>query len=1233
MRSILLCVMLGSVAGVGWGDRWSAAYDVASALLRPFLPREIAIDRPMGCTTTRVSVASDGSQGNGRSFWPSISGDGRYVAFHSWAGNLVNGDTNGTSDVFVRDLQSGETRRVSISSEGAEAKLFPALCPSISADGRYVAFGSRAANLVPGDTNDSEDVFVHDRIEGRTARVSVASDGTEGNWSSYEPSISADGRFVAFSSLASNLVPDDTNGFEDVFVHDMLTGATSRVSVSSSGEEADGPSGLPTITADGRYVAFMSAAWNIVASDTNNMLDVFVHDRATKETTRVSVASDGTEANGHSGWPAISGDGRCVAFSSVASNLVSNDRNGVDDVYVHDRVTCTTVRVSVASNGAEGNNASYDASISADGRYVAFSSAASNLVPNDTNEAEDVFVHNRATGETIRVSIARDGSEANSQSTQPSISADGRYVAFVSYGTNLVAGDTNGACDVFVHERGAAETGYSIAGEVTLEDALSYAGVRVRAMQGSGVVKEATTSESGWFQIKNLPPGTYDIVPTAMDWRFSPAKLKVTVPPKATGLQFTGKAPFIVFDKRELSKPIQRGDRVTISGRLFRDPLRPLANRVLKVDDGLGLVCSEVKTDDQGRFTYDTQANVARAAQVAFRVAPAPRPGFEGSLKGEPRCWQAAYVNCVRRGMPYRTTCAAFRNLYVKNVGNAPLLVTATADQVQGAAANGTQVRNMLPPGETLMVLKSAPHRDHGAFKWTPYGGFVTAPGGVVEFSHTVDADGVISKTVSAGAEVLHFEAYGTNKGDIGVCWAPEVGIPVPVLEVSGEVAFCFGTDGPSVNVGGQAGVVTGGVTIRFEPGDSIMSSHTPADGQQGYTRQGRISINFNPAEHIKGGSACKHFHLYDANGLEVKGRCWGLAGQLEFLPDQRLRPNEKYTAYLAPGIERLNGTTVDWAEWFEFTTNSNPWVSRCNPKDGDVEVPQSAKVTLEFDGPVDLDRTQASFQLFDGAGKSVPGKFIWATGGNGFKALTFVPKQPLWHDSKHKIVVKPYPLAPAEPDGDKFTAKFTVGSGILATHYPDRNAKRVPRDAEIVINFWRKVWAGSTFEHFKLAPKGGQAVVGTPTLSGDNLQFRFRPMVPLKPDTKYQATLEAGVKLKDGGVTTEPYAWEFWTAPETSSGAHVVATAVPTARGVEIVATLTGEARVSVSIMNIAGRLVRQVVTDRPAPAGKTVFLWNGYDDRGLRVPAGMYLVCVEARSESGTVERALTTVRVDKR
>jgi Tol biopolymer transport system component len=348
-------------------------------------------------TTERVSVDSTGVEGNGESRWPSISSDGRYVGFSSKATNLVAGDTNGSEDIFVHNRQTGQTIRVSVDSTGVEGNG-ESFWPSISSNGRYVGFSSKATNLVAGDANGSEDIFVHDRQTGQTLRVSVDSTGVEGNGESRWPSISSDGRYVAFSSIATNLVAGDTNGSEDIFVHDRQTGQTVRVSVDSTGVEGNADSYDPSISSDGRYVVFDSLATNLVAGDTNDSYDVFMHDRQTGQTLRVSVDSTGVEGNGESRWPSISSDGRYVGFSSSATNLVTGDTNGSYDVFVYDRQTGQTIRVSVDSTGVQGNGESFWPSISSDGRYVVFDSLAMNLVAGDTNGSRDIFVRDRQRG-------------------------------------------------------------------------------------------------------------------------------------------------------------------------------------------------------------------------------------------------------------------------------------------------------------------------------------------------------------------------------------------------------------------------------------------------------------------------------------------------------------------------------------------------------------------------------------------------------------------------------------------------------------------------------------------------------------------------------------------------------------------------------------------------------------------------------------------------------------------
>jgi len=415
---------------------------------------------------SRVSVDSNGGEAD-RDCWPAaVSADGRFVGFLSDASNLVAGDLNGMVDVFVHDRVTGATVRVNVDSGGNEADG-PSQAFALSADGRFVAFDSAATNLVAGDTNGALDVFVHDRDpdgngvfdegNGVTTRVSVRTSGLEGNGDSTSAAISADGKFVAFTSHASNLVAGDVNGVDDVFVHNRTTGRTMRVSVDSAGVEGNGPSGSPSLSADGRTVAFWSRADNLVANDGNHRDDIFVHDRTTGTTVRASVSSAGAEGNGTCQLPQIAADGSRVVFESLADNLVPNDFNQRADVFLRDLVAGTTDIVSVSTAGVYGNGSSYDAALSADGRLVVFNSEADNLVPGDDDGLGDVFVRDLAAGTTALVSQTCWLKSASGRSVGGAISGDGSSIAFASHSAELVAGDTNGVVDAFVYDRSIPE--------------------------------------------------------------------------------------------------------------------------------------------------------------------------------------------------------------------------------------------------------------------------------------------------------------------------------------------------------------------------------------------------------------------------------------------------------------------------------------------------------------------------------------------------------------------------------------------------------------------------------------------------------------------------------------------------------------------------------------------------------------------------------------------------------
>src|SRR4051794_37249944 len=401
-------------------------------------------------TTERVDVTSSGKQSTGYEHSTTISADGRYVAFTSSAPDLVPGNNSGDLfQVYVRDRKLNTTEQVSVSPTGAPGRT-DSYDPVISADGRYVAFSSRAENLVPGESGIREQTYVRDLKLDKTTEVSVPSQGKPPNHQSGPPVISANGRYIAFSSHASNLVPDDGNDAPDVFVRDQKLGTTQLVSVSGKRHQANGPSYPSAISATGRYIAFASGARELVHRDTNKEYDVFVRDRKHRTTKRVSVSSAGKQANGESFGSGMSADGRYLVFTSDARNLVNHDTNKKDDVFVRDRKLQTTRRVSVSSRGHQGNDASAAAGISADGRYIAFSSEASNLVAGDTNKNTDVFVRDRKHHAPKRVSVSSSGEQGHRDSYLAAISSDGAWVSFVSEAANLVSGDTNATPDVFV---------------------------------------------------------------------------------------------------------------------------------------------------------------------------------------------------------------------------------------------------------------------------------------------------------------------------------------------------------------------------------------------------------------------------------------------------------------------------------------------------------------------------------------------------------------------------------------------------------------------------------------------------------------------------------------------------------------------------------------------------------------------------------------------------------------
>jgi hypothetical protein len=362
--------------------------------------------------------------------------------------------------------------------------------PAISADGRYVTFVSYAANLAPGATGLKRQIFVHDRQTHQTELVSVSFAGAEGNNDSAAPAISSDGRYVVFTSFSTNLVSSDTNTVRDVFIRDRQSQTTSRISVSSGGVEGNSESNDPVISADGRYVAFTSYADNLTAGVTGNAkTNVYVRDMLTSTNTLVSMTLSGTGGSLGSSLPAISADGSRIAFYSIESNLVAGDTNGLWDIFLWDRNASPKIKlVSVSSAGVQKNQGNESISrivapaISADGDVIAYSTTATNLVAGDTNGLQDVFLHQVSTGVTVRASEGTGGVQATGgdspvgQGERVALSSDGTWVAFTTAATNISAGGSN----VVIHNNVSGET------KALTADSGFFSGSKGPAISGDG---------------------------------------------------------------------------------------------------------------------------------------------------------------------------------------------------------------------------------------------------------------------------------------------------------------------------------------------------------------------------------------------------------------------------------------------------------------------------------------------------------------------------------------------------------------------------------------------------------------------------------------------------------------------------------------------------------------------------------------------------------------------------
>ena len=398
------------------------------------------------------NVSANGIEG----MRPQISQDGRYVAFSTRINSIVPGDTNGKIDVFVRDRKLGTTVRATLSNAGGQL-LQDSIGFSLSENGRYLAFSTIDSTVVSGDTNNNIDSFVRDLQNNTTEIVSVSSAGVQGNNTSSIGDITADGRYVVFSSSASNLVSGDTNAKRDIFVRDRKLNTTSLLSKNSAGNSGNNESSTPSISCDGTYVSFYSAASDLVVGDTNGYYDLFLVDRINSN----SITNITAGANDHttSAENQISCNGSTVIFMSTASNLVPNDTNGRYDIFAYDIWTGVKQRVNVDSSENQSADSvspsnTYSGGVDFSGRYVVFEGAWNDLVTGDTNGTFDIFMRDLQEGTTQIVSKRNSTTQSTLASSFPSITLDGREVIFLSTDTGLVAGDTNGLRDIFVSKTG-----------------------------------------------------------------------------------------------------------------------------------------------------------------------------------------------------------------------------------------------------------------------------------------------------------------------------------------------------------------------------------------------------------------------------------------------------------------------------------------------------------------------------------------------------------------------------------------------------------------------------------------------------------------------------------------------------------------------------------------------------------------------------------------------------------
>jgi Tol biopolymer transport system component len=504
----------------------------------------------------------------GRARRVALSADGRWVAFTAAPPGADS--VQGYDDLYLYDRETGALTPITQSPAGDPSNGW-AGAPSMTPDGGVIAFYAWANNLVPGDTNAVQDAFVYDRRRGELTRISVGPGGVQANDRAGDgsgaatPSLSADGRWVAFHSAATNLVPDDTNGQTDIFLYDRQTGTNVRVVLGPEGTQPNGDVSHPVLSADGNLLLFQARATNLDPSvprlENLGITQIYLLDRGTGAATLISRGPDGRPGDGDSTQPALSGDGRYLVYTSHATNLVAGDGNDAADILLLDRETGVTQRVSVSSSGTQANRGASSPSISLDGRYISFAAEASNLVSGDGNGAADIFLHDQRAQHTTRVSVAVVGqwtaAEANGPSTGPApVIPGGRLIAFVSSADNL-APDFGGVPGLYLHMRQDSPL-YTLAGRVVEAEGAPVAGAMVAAGP-----HRTLTGDDGTFTLPYLVGGTYTLAAAKSGYTFSPPRRTVSVLGDLVGQDFlaSASAPADAF----LDLPLgYRGDASTL---------------------------------------------------------------------------------------------------------------------------------------------------------------------------------------------------------------------------------------------------------------------------------------------------------------------------------------------------------------------------------------------------------------------------------------------------------------------------------------------------------------------------------------------------------------------------------------------------------------------------------------------------------------------------------------------